>query len=57
MRTTLETEMEKKFGFRVTLSIGIASTPEKLTETELIGLSDQRLYRAKELGKNRTICD
>ena len=57
MRTTLEMEMEKKFGFRVTLSIGIASTPEKLTETELIGLSDQRLYRAKELGKNRTIAD
>jgi len=57
MRTTLELEMEKKFGFKVTLSIGIASTPEKLTETELIGLSDQRLYRAKELGKNRTIGD
>lgn len=55
IRTAIEEELRKKFGFTITVSIGIASVPERVTETELMGLADQRLYKAKETGKNRTV--
>lgn len=40
----------------VTISLGVADRREGVTSiTELIGTADQRLYRAKELGRNRLI--
>jgi len=44
-------------GFRIpiTISLGIASTGEELTEVDpLIQVADERLYRAKNGGRNRT---
>lgn len=43
---------------RVTTSVGVASilcTGQKRDKQTLIALADQRLYRAKELGRNRVI--
>ncbi len=52
---------EADFGFdkKITVSIGVASMPED-TKTyidieKLINLSDERLYKAKKLGKNRVV--
>lgn len=42
---------------RVTLSLGLASYPVDEAETveSLIGKADQRMYRAKSLGRNQTV--
>ncbi|MGC9772197.1 diguanylate cyclase (GGDEF) domain-containing protein [Fervidobacterium changbaicum] len=53
IRRRLEMASESIFGFRVTLSFGISSSLERSTITEILGLADQRLYKAKEMGKNR----
>jgi diguanylate cyclase (GGDEF)-like protein len=37
----------------VTLSIGVAASHEGKTQEEVVSLADQRLYRAKKLGRNR----
>jgi two-component system, cell cycle response regulator len=45
---------------RVTASIGVASLaccPEGSDKTALVSLADKRLYRAKELGRNRVVSD
>jgi len=42
---------------RPTISIGVASTAEGLTiPKELLKVSDERLYQAKEQGRNRVCC-
>jgi diguanylate cyclase (GGDEF)-like protein len=43
--------------FRMTLSIGVASTPggESLTTTEMIRRADEKLYEAKRTGRNRVV--
>lgn len=46
-----------KFGFKVTVSIGVATSSEKNTRVELLGLADQRLYKAKNSGKNMVVSD
>lgn len=46
-----------KFGFKVTVSIGVADSTEKFTRVELLGLADQRLYKAKNGGKNTVVSD
>ncbi len=55
IREKVEKESSNLFGFRVTISIGIAEASEKENVTELLGLADQRLYNAKETGKNRVV--
>jgi diguanylate cyclase (GGDEF)-like protein len=40
---------------RVTLSIGVASSAEAKTQEGVLALADQRLYRAKQEGRNRVI--
>jgi diguanylate cyclase (GGDEF)-like protein len=40
---------------RVTVSAGVASLGECKTSDELLMLSDERLYRAKEAGRN-SVC-
>ncbi|PHJ12176.1 hypothetical protein IM41_08215 [Fervidobacterium sp. SC_NGM5_G05] len=55
IRENIEKESLKIFGFRVTISIGMADVNEKENVTELLGLADQRLYKAKEAGKNRVV--
>jgi diguanylate cyclase (GGDEF)-like protein len=41
-------------GGRLTISLGVAAYPEDvLHATELVGLADQALYRAKHLGRNQ----
>jgi two-component system, cell cycle response regulator len=42
---------------RVTISLGVATITgqEKMTVTELIHLADQRLYRAKQQGRNQVV--
>jgi two-component system cell cycle response regulator len=45
-----------KGGFRVTISLGIASYPQDGKEKQLlIERADQALYRAKQTGRNRTV--
>ena len=40
----------------VTFSIGIAAFPENSNDkSHLLELADQALYRAKEMGRNRTV--
>lgn len=46
-----------EFGFKVTVSIGVADSSERNTRTELLGLADQRLYIAKSNGKNKVVLD
>jgi diguanylate cyclase (GGDEF)-like protein len=42
---------------RVTVSIGIAEKTDHMSSLdELLSLSDQHLYAAKQVGRNRTIC-
>jgi diguanylate cyclase (GGDEF)-like protein len=53
VRMAIEKSSYDIFGFQVTISFGIASSFEKQNITELIGLADNRLYIAKETGKNR----
>ncbi|KAF2961733.1 diguanylate cyclase [Fervidobacterium sp. 2310opik-2] len=55
IRENVEKESSNIFGFRVTISIGMADVNEKENVTELLGLADQRLYKAKEAGKNRVV--
>ncbi len=43
-------------GMKVTVSIGISNYPENAsTKAELVGHADQKLYKAKESGRNKTI--
>ena len=43
-------------GMKVTVSIGISNYPANAgTKAELVGLADQKLYKAKESGRNKTI--
>jgi len=43
-------------GMKVTVSIGISNYPENAkSKAELVGLADQKLYKAKESGRNKTI--
>ena len=44
-----------KMQIRVTLSFGISETGEAATLEDLIDRADDRLYRAKEQGRNRVI--
>jgi len=53
IRNRISSESDSLFGFQVTLSFGVASSKERTNDTELVGLADQRLYIAKESGKNR----
>lgn len=53
LRKYLEIESINLFGFRVSVSVGIAESTEKENLTELVGLADQRLYAVKNSGKNR----
>jgi len=53
IRQKISAESANLFGFTVTMSFGVASSKERKNNTELIGLADQRLYKAKESGKNR----
>jgi len=53
IRNRISSESDSLFGFQVTLSFGVASSKERTNDTELMGLADQRLYIAKESGKNR----
>lgn len=46
-----------EFGFKVTVSIGVADSTEKITRSELLGLADQRLYKAKNSGKDMVVSD
>jgi diguanylate cyclase (GGDEF)-like protein len=47
---------EKMLGGRMTISIGIATFPmQASSKSELVEHSDQALYRAKGLGKNRVV--
>jgi diguanylate cyclase len=39
----------------VTLSIGVASSDEADTQEAVLALADQRLYRAKQEGRNRIV--
>ncbi|MGB9614207.1 MAG: GGDEF domain-containing protein, partial [Fervidobacterium sp.] len=55
MRKEIEISSSSLFGFKVTISIGIAHISERSNATELIGLADQRLYRAKSMGKNTIV--
>lgn len=42
---------------RVTISLGVAAYPADTKELEqLVEYADRALYRAKELGRNRTVC-
>jgi diguanylate cyclase (GGDEF)-like protein len=44
--------------FGITFSAGLVSYPDDGREIEtLIKIADKRLYRAKELGRNRLVCD
>jgi diguanylate cyclase (GGDEF)-like protein len=40
-------------GLSVTLSIGVAARDEADTQEAVLALADQRLYRAKQEGRNR----
>ena len=68
----LDSENTKKIGERIqqslkstnfpiehvlTVSAGIASNQETQDVMELLGLADERLYRAKNTGRNRIIDD
>lgn len=53
LRTKVQNVLSKKFDFGVTVSIGIASVSEESNLTNLLGLADKRLYKAKEFGRNR----
>ena len=44
---------QEKYGFRVTVSIGLAELSMKETELELIARVDKALYTAKNNGRNR----
>ncbi|ODN30709.1 GGDEF domain-containing protein [Fervidobacterium thailandense] len=54
-RRSVEAESQPNLGFHVTISVGVAEVTERQTLTELIGLADQRLYVAKNSGKN-SVC-
>lgn len=60
----LRTEVEEKLTIHedhkkhVTISIGVANYPVDAYSTEkLVDIADQRLYQAKEKGKNRTVME
>ncbi|MCX7654252.1 MAG: GGDEF domain-containing protein [Fervidobacterium sp.] len=57
IKSLIAKTMNDKFGFEVTVSIGIADSTEKNTRSELLGLADQRLYEAKNSGKNTIVTD
>ena len=41
---------------QITISLGVAAFPENATNMdELINIADQRLYKAKSLGRNRVV--
>ena len=41
---------------RVTASFGVASLPDEAeTESELLGVADKRMYRAKSEGRNKVV--
>jgi len=43
---------------RVTISLGVATFPtDASTSNELVKLADQRLYDAKQLGRNQVVLD
>ena len=45
----------EKYPYKVSISIGVSSYPEDSAETfeDLMKIADERLYKAKDLGKNR----
>lgn len=57
VRRIIEDKSAELLGFKVTMSFGISSCREKETKSEILGLADQRLYKAKEIGKNRVCYD
>ncbi|MGQ9856766.1 MAG: diguanylate cyclase [Fervidobacterium sp.] len=57
VRRIIEDRSAEVLGFRVTMSFGVSSFKERETKSEILGLADQRLYKAKELGKNRVCYD
>jgi len=54
-KLAVEKESQIEIGINVTVSVGVAEVTERQTLTELIGLADQRLYVAKNSGKN-SVC-
>ena len=52
--------LESEGGYRITASGGLAAATEfeadELTADALIGRADQRLYRAKQAGRDRVVC-
>ena len=44
-------------GLRVTMSIGLAVHREAAGVSALLRLADARLYRAKQLGRNRVVAE
>lgn len=55
LRTTIE-NIDSPTGKSITVSAGISSFPEDTLElARIIKIADQRLYKAKESGRNRTV--
>lgn len=55
LRARVQNALSNKFNFGITVSIDIASVSEEANLTNLLGLADKRLYKAKELGRNRVV--
>jgi diguanylate cyclase (GGDEF)-like protein len=53
----LEIEQANPEGIKVTVSIGLAEYQQQENFDALLSLADQRLYQAKETGRNRVVTD